>query len=218
MKPIWFSLATLAVVATACGSGSGSSSESANDIGSATGEARQQITLGISMFLLVDDAESPDPDVSTRRDIPDLTEILGGVNEIWGQAGIRLELRFIGTQELPRSVLLALMDGETAPFFDGLGRDFDVRSTSTVNAFFLPRFSSANGINPFGTRTAFIVDEPSVHGRRVTSHEIGHMLGLHHDLGDSGRLMFSGTNGTTLVEAEIATARYVANGILSGVR
>ncbi|MDA1257245.1 MAG: hypothetical protein O3C10_05300 [Chloroflexi bacterium] len=220
MNRTWFGMATLAVFAVACGSGSGSSPEPTEEAVSSAAEAstRQPIALGISMFLLVDDDENPDPDVSTNRDIADLTTILRGVSDIWDAADIRFELRFIGALVLPRDVLVALMAGNTGPFFDGLGTRFDVTSASTVNAFFVPSFDTANGVNPTGTRTAFIVDEPTVHDRRVTSHEIGHMLGLHHELHDPGQLMFSGTNGMRLTEPEIATARYVAAGILSGVR
>ncbi len=212
MKRFWFGISTLVTFAVACSSGPVSPFESTPDTG------QEQVTLGISMFLLMDDAENPDPAVSTSRDIADLTSILRGVNEIWSQADIRYELRFIGALELPRAVLRGLIEGDTDPFFDGLGQEFEVTSPSTVNAFFVPRFGDANGINPMGTRTAFIVDEPSVHDQRVTSHEIGHMLGLHHDLSDSGALMFSGTNGVTLTDPEIAAARYVASGILAGVR
>ena len=35
---------------------------------------------------------------------------------------------------------------------------------------------------------------------------------------DQDRLMFSGTNGMTLTADEIAVARYVAQGLLDGVR
>ncbi len=71
---------------------------------------------------------------------------------------------------------------------------------------------------PLGTRTFFVTDEPSVHDERVSNHEIGHILGLHHTTDDSGRLMFSGTNGMEFSEAEIATARYTAEGIIDGNR
>ena len=128
-----------------------------------------------------------------------------------------MELRFIGAQELPREVLLDLMFGDARAFVDGLGGDFEINSPSTVNIFFLPRFGGANGISLIGTTTAFVIDNPSVHDRRVTSHEIGHMLGLNH-VGDSGRLMASGTNGMVLSNTEIATARSKAGEILAGVR
>ncbi len=67
---------------------------------------REVIGLSISLFLLVDDKEEPDPEISTHRTEEDLREILEGMNDIWGQAGIRLELRTIETVEvLPRDGL-----------------------------------------------------------------------------------------------------------------
>ena len=62
------------------------------------------------------------------------------------------------------------------------------------------------------------MDTPSVYDERVTSHEIGHILGLHHVLDDAGRLLYSGTNGMSLTEEEQAVARYAAEGLLAGVR
>jgi hypothetical protein len=63
-----------------------------------------------------------------------------------------------------------------------------------------------------------VIDEPSVFDRRVSSHEVGHMLGLHHVLDDPGRLLYSGTNGMSLTEDEATVARYFARGINRGVR
>ena len=57
-----------------------------------------------------------------------------------------------------------------------------------------------------------------VFDRRVSSHEVGHILGLHHVLRDPDRLLFSGTNGMTLTEDEATVARYFAKGIIQGVR
>jgi hypothetical protein len=68
------------------------------------------------------------------------------------------------------------------------------------------------------SRVFFVVDEPSVNDRRVSSHKIGHILGLHHELFDQNRLMYSGTNGELLTDIEQAVARYGAQGIVDGVR
>lgn len=59
-------------------------------------------------------------------------------------------------------------------------------------------------------------DEPSVPDERVSSHEIGHILGLHDVLDDSSRLMLSGTDGTALTAPEIAIARSATIGIHEG--
>ena len=57
-----------------------------------------------------------------------------------------------------------------------------------------------------------------MHDERVSSHEIGHILGLRHANDDAGRLMFSGTNGMSLTVQEIEVARYGAEGLVDGTR
>ena len=79
-------------------------------------------------------------------------------------------------------------------------------------------WGGTNGIAPFGARAFFVTDQPSVHSDRVSSHEIGHILGLYHTLADENRLMFPGTNGMLLTEEEIIVARYAAKGLLAGLR
>ena len=179
---------------------------------------RAVITLTISLFLLVDDNEEHDPQISTHRTEAELREILQGMNGIWSQADIRLELETVDTVEVPEVILQGMMAGDLRPFFREVGGGITIPQTSTINGFYLRRVGGPNGINPFRSRTYFVIDEPSVFDRRVSSHEVGHMLGLHHVLGDAGRLLFSGTNGMTLTEDEATVARYFARGILQGLR
>jgi hypothetical protein len=44
------------------------------------------------------------------------------------------------------------------------------------------------------------------------------IFGLHHELFNQNRLMYSGTNGELLTDTEQAVARYGAQGIVDGVR
>ena len=179
---------------------------------------KEGISLSISLFLLVDDKEEPDPEISTHRTEEDLREILEGMNEIWSQADIRLELQTIESIEVPETILQGMLAGNLGPFFREIGDGVALPQTSTINGFYIRSVGGPNGINPFRSRTFFVIDEPSVFDRRVSSHEVGHILGLLHLLDDPGRLLFSGTNGTALTENEATGARYFAQGIIQGVR
>ena len=179
---------------------------------------REIISLSISLFLLVDDGEEPDPTISTHRAEEDLREILRGMNEIWSQADIRLELQTIESVEVPEAILRGMLTGDLAPFFNEMGDGIALLPFSTINGFYIRSVGGSNGINPFRSRTFFVIDEPSVFDRRVSSHEVGHILELHHVLDDPDRLLFSGTNGMTLTEDEATVARYFAQGIIQGVR
>ena len=166
----------------------------------------------------MNDKEEPDPAISTRRTEADLREILEGMNDIWSQVDIRLELQTIESVEVPEAVLRGMLAGNLEPFFREIGDGVSLPQTSIINGFYMRSVGGPNGINPFRSRTFFVIDEPSVFDRRVSSHEVGHILGLHHVLGDPGRLLFSGTNGMTLTEDEATVARYFAQGIIQGVR
>ena len=184
----------------------------------ATDVPREAISLSISLYLLVDDTDEPDPAISTHRTEEDLREILEGMNDIWSQADIRLELQTIESVEVPQAILQGMLAGNLGPFFRETGDGIALPQTSAINGFYIRRIGGPNGINPFRSRAFFVIDEPSVLDRRVSSHEVGHILGLLHVLGDPGRLLFSGTNGMALTEDEATVARYFAQGIIDGVR
>ena len=118
----------------------------------AGGEQRETINISISLYLLVDDKEDPDPALSTRRTEGELLTILDGMNEIWSQAGIRLELESIGTLEMPEAVLRAVSAGSLRAFFDELSGSIDPPQSAAINGFYTRRLGRANGISVSGSR------------------------------------------------------------------
>jgi len=103
------------------------------------------------------------------------------------------------------------MAGDSRSFMAGSTPGFAVPEPGAINGFYIPFAGGANGVTPRGSRVFFVADDSSVHDERVTSHEIGHILGLSHNEDDPGRLMFGGTNGMALSPTEIAAARATAS-------
>lgn len=180
----------------------------------ATNEPRPTIILPISVYI-VDDVSGS---LNSNRDAEEIAAIYEQVNDIWAQAGIVIDVSTIQRLTLPDAVVQSIVRGDFRPFFAGIEDEFTIPEPSQLNGFYASDIGGPNGIVPFSADLFFVTDEPSVHDERVTSHEIGHILGLHHTLTDSDRLMFSGTNGMTLTEEEIIVARYVAQGLLDHVR
>ena len=182
----------------------------------------EQIIIGISMYLLVDDLEDPNPAVSSVRTEEELAAMLERMNEIWGQANVRLELAALHTLVVDRDVLKEVGAGNIRAFFDRLGKSipFDETSPETglISGFYTRRIGGPNGITPLGSRWYMVMDQPSVFDHRVSSHEVGHILGLRHTLGDRGRLLYPGTNGMRLTPEEITLTRYVAMEMLKAQR
>lgn len=177
------------------------------------------VQISMSLYV-VDNADGgAGAPLSSQRSHPDIDVIAERIQSIWGQAGIELVIETVTRIEASEDVLVDLGNGDTASFRAAARTGaIAIPDPATINGFYVSRIGAANGMTPFGTRLFFVADDPSVPDERVSSHEIGHILGLHHVLDDPGRLMFSGTDGTTLTEAEIAVARYAAAGILDGVR
>jgi len=176
-----------------------------------TGDGKpESLVLGLSLYLLVDNKESPDPALSSARDEEGLSEILDGMNAIWSQANIRLELGTLATLVVPEAVLRDLLAGDLHSFFAELGNSIVLPGAGLINGFYVRSLGGPNGITVGGTRSFFVMDTPSVLDRRVSSHEVGHILGLRHTLSDRGRLLYPGTNGMRLTPEEARVARYVA--------
>jgi hypothetical protein len=160
------------------------------------------LSLPISVYIL-DDRNG---ELSSTRTNEKLIEVFDKTNQIWSQAGIKFEIKYIGRIVLPSNILKELTNGNYNPFLTGVDREFQISNPSLLNAFYTSSIGQVNGIAA-RSNMFFVTDFPSVRHERVTAHEIGHLLGLGHAHRDTARLMYSGTNGTILTKEEIKTAR-----------
>ena len=172
------------------------------------------ITLPISLYILDDSGRQ----ISSARTVEELEGVYSKVNEIWDQASIVIEIEDIHRVTVPPAYLQSIQVRDFRFFFQAVGNEIELPQPSLLIGFYAQDIGGPNGIAPFGTRAFFVTDQPSVYSERVSSHEIGHILGLHHTLVDESRLMFPGTNGMSLTEEEIIVARYTAQGLLDGLR
>jgi predicted Zn-dependent protease len=147
------------------------------------------------------------PAIQTTLAESDVTRILGKLNSIWSQAGLHFYVESLVREEANqpetyRSVLLGLRPSASL-------------ATNLFHVYYLKKLVM-NGIcfseAIFVKDTASLrpveggLDEPIP---RVTSHELGHALGLSHRQ-NTTNLMASGTTGFWLNDEEIKQARLVA--------
>ncbi len=177
---------------------------------------RPLITLPVRVHLVQSETM---PAMQTTLLDSDVTRIIGKVNSVWAQAGIGFEIESVGpTVALPPGPELRLSSEfvrvkSMIPKGRLSANAIDICYVKEVkpNGFYygepiVVKDSATLREVPGG------LDEPLP---RVTSHEIGHALGLKHRQ-DTTNLMQSGTTGFSLNEAEIATARARAVARLAG--
>lgn len=173
----------------------------------AVAEDRPLITLPVRVHLMQSDTT---PDMHTTLTDADVLRILGKVNTVWSQAGIRFEIESIVRTKAVE--LTADIRGEEP--FAKVKAMIPAASLSptAIDVCYVKRVQP----NGFYAGELIVVkdtaslreveggiDEPLP---RVTSHELGHALGLPHRQ-DTFNLMASGTTGTGLNDEEIFTAR-----------
>jgi hypothetical protein len=182
------------------------------------GTSDSPIALTISLYV-VESSDGPGSPSSSQRTPAELEGIFSRMETIWDQANVDLELASSATITAPEAVLFDLASGDTNSFFNAASAGVIViPEPGAILGFYVKQIGSANGLTPLGTRIFFVADDPSVNDERVSSHEVGHILGLNHTRDDASRLMYSGTNGTGLTDEEAVVARYGATAILDGVR
>jgi Matrixin len=176
------------------------------------------ITLAVRVHLVQSDTM---PAMHTTLTEPDIRRIIGKVNKVWAQAGIQFEIESIG----PTTAIPLKPGMEAKPEFDRVHAMIPrERLSATALDVCYVKEVKPNGFyygEPVVVKdTASLrqvpggLDEPLP---RVTSHEIGHALGLPHRQ-DTTNLMASGTTGFSLNDAEIAIARAKAQERLDKIR
>ena len=157
---------------------------------------KNEILIPVSVHL-VDDGTVQ---YTTKRDVDDISRMFEEVNRIWGKAQIIFIVSDIDTIKIENKDFGSVFYGEIESITNR--NDFD---EGMINGYFA-RYINSNGIS-FPAQGFFIVgDVINVKDYRATSHELGHLLGLHH-VGNSDYLMYSGSNGELLSEKEIEIAR-----------
>jgi len=178
---------------------------------------RDQVLIIPLHVHVISDSERKDLDCKLTDD--DLKRILGKVNRVWRQAGIQFHVQPILREPAHEPEAFDKARDRLAGGRLGLYRMIAnpaTRDLPGVHVYYLhelpPNGVYIGGNLCFVKETASLrkvkggIDEPIP---RVTSHEIGHALGLPHRQ-DVTNLMASGTTGTTFSDAEVKIARQVA--------
>ncbi len=161
------------------------------------------------------------PEVDCKLTDDDINRIVGKVNRVWSAAGVYWGLDSIVREPAAKQDQFRkardLADKAAIPLnaFRALSPELS-RLKDGLNVYYIHKFS-VNGVY-LGNRVAFVqeiaslrkveggIDEPLP---RVTSHELGHALGLPHRQAQTN-LLASGTTGTTLNASEVEKAREFA--------
>ncbi len=165
------------------------------------------LTLPVRVHLM---QSATVPAMKTTLTEADIKRVFSKVNKVWAAAGIQFEIESIGATEAIALGKEQLLLGE----YERVGAMIPKArlSATALNVCYVKEVQPNgfyNGKLIVVKDTAALkevpggIDEPLP---RVTSHELGHALGLPHRQ-DTTNLMQSGTTGFSLNETEIAKAR-----------
>jgi hypothetical protein len=165
------------------------------------------LTLPVRVHLM---QSATVPAMQTTLTEADIKRVFAKVNKVWAAAGIQFEIESIGATEAAPLSKEQLLSGE----FERVGAMIPQSrlSATALNVCYVKQVQPNgfyNGKLIVVKDTAALkevpggLDEPLP---RVTSHELGHALGLPHRQ-ETTNLMQSGTTGFSLNEAEITKAR-----------
>jgi hypothetical protein len=156
------------------------------------------------------------PEIDCKLTNADVERIVGKVNQVWNVAGVHFGLESIVREPAARQDQFVRVREQIGAAPLGLFRILrpdDTRAFDGVHVYYVHKLP-VNGVwmnEDFAIvqETARLrevsggIDEPVP---RVTSHELGHALGLPHRQ-DTTNLMASGTTGTLLNAEEVKAAR-----------
>jgi hypothetical protein len=167
------------------------------------------LTIPVRIHLIQCETETA---LNTTLTEEDVKRVLGKVNKIWAQAGIKIEVESICKTKAAYDAALQ-KDPTDRWVVASIPKDCALKNG--VNIYYVkeltPNGFYANG-SVYVKDTAKLVEVPNGVDEplpRVTSHELGHALGLPHRQ-DLTNLMASGKTGFTLNDSEIETARKTA--------
>ncbi len=158
------------------------------------------------------------PELNTRLQDSDARRILGKINGIWKQAGLQFYAESILSEEAGNQELYASLGENRTEGHLRLIRPRASLSKDTFHLYYI-RQMRPNGICFNSSYQLLFVKDTAELNQvpggidedlpRVSAHEIGHALELEHRQAVFN-LMASGTTGTSLNEAEVATSRAAA--------
>jgi hypothetical protein len=152
------------------------------------------------------------PHITTTLEAADITRILGKINKVWSQAGLQFYLESLLKEEPQNAAHFPHPQLE-----EGFSWLVQLRPTASCasNLFHLYYMKQMRGNGVYLREGIFVKDTASLREvkggidepiPRVSSHELGHALGLNHRQNVTN-LMASGTTGTWLNAEEVSRVR-----------